>query len=50
MATPNAADYAGDYRCGGKTLKFDWEDETVSGTVVTRDGKVVNPMLTGEGT
>jgi NAD(P) transhydrogenase subunit alpha len=32
-----------------KTLKFDWEDETVKGTLVTRDGKIVNPMLTGEG-
>ena len=33
-----------------KALKFDWEDETVAGTVLTRDGKIVNPMLTGEGT
>jgi NAD(P) transhydrogenase subunit alpha len=32
-----------------KALKFDWEDETVKGTLVTRDGKIVNPMLTGEG-
>ena len=32
-----------------KTLAFDWEDETVKGTLVTKDGKVVNPMLTGEG-
>jgi proton-translocating NAD(P)+ transhydrogenase subunit alpha len=31
-----------------KTVKFDWEDETVSGTLVTRDGKIVHPMLTGE--
>ena len=31
-----------------KTLKFDWEDDTVKGTLLTRDGKVVNPMLTGE--
>ena len=31
-----------------KTINFDWEDETVSGTLVTRDGKVVNPKLTGE--
>lgn len=31
-----------------KTLSFDWEDETVTGTLVTRDGKVVNPMLTSE--
>jgi len=32
-----------------KTLALDWEDETVKGTLLTRDGKVVNPMLTGEG-
>jgi NAD(P) transhydrogenase subunit alpha len=32
-----------------KSLAFNWEDETVSGTLVTRDGKIVNPMLTGEG-
>ncbi len=32
-----------------KSLAFDWEDETVSGTLVTKDGKIVNPMLTGEG-
>ncbi len=32
-----------------KTLAFDWEDETVAGTLVTRDGKIVNPQLTGEG-
>jgi NAD(P) transhydrogenase subunit alpha len=32
-----------------KTFKFDWEDDTVKGTLLTRDGKVVNPMLTGEG-
>lgn len=32
-----------------KAIKFDWEDETVRGTLVTRDGKVVNPALTGEG-
>jgi NAD(P) transhydrogenase subunit alpha len=31
-----------------KTFKFDWEDDTVKGTLLTRDGKVVNPMLTGE--
>ncbi len=31
-----------------KTLKFNWDDETVKGTLLTRDGKVVNPMLTGE--
>ena len=32
-----------------KTINFDWEDETVSGTLVCRDGKVVHPRLTGEG-
>ena len=31
-----------------KTINFDWEDETVSGTCVVRDGKVVHPMLTGK--
>ena len=31
-----------------KSLKFDWEDDTVKGTLLTRDGKVVNPALTGE--
>jgi H+-translocating NAD(P) transhydrogenase subunit alpha len=31
-----------------KSLKFDYEDETVKGTLLTRDGKVVHPMLTGE--
>ncbi|MDH5771946.1 MAG: Re/Si-specific NAD(P)(+) transhydrogenase subunit alpha [Rhodospirillaceae bacterium] len=29
-----------------KTINFDFEDETVSGTCVTRDGKIVHPMLT----
>jgi NAD(P) transhydrogenase subunit alpha len=29
-------------------LSFKWDDETVQGTLVTRDGKVVNPMLAGE--
>ncbi len=28
-----------------KTLSFDWEDETVSGTLVCRDGKIVHPRL-----
>ena len=32
-----------------KGLDFKWDDETVSGTLVTREGKVVHPMLTGEG-
>jgi len=31
-----------------KALSFKWDDETVQGTLVTRDGKVVNPMLAGE--
>ncbi len=31
-----------------KALAFKWDDETVSGTLVTRDGKVVNPLLSGE--
>ncbi len=31
-----------------KALKFNWEDETVRDTVVTRDGKVVNALLLGE--
>lgn len=28
-----------------KTINFNFEDETVSGTCVTKDGKVVHPML-----
>jgi NAD(P) transhydrogenase subunit alpha len=32
-----------------KSLKIDWDDETIKGTLVARDGKVVHPMLTGEG-
>ncbi len=32
-----------------KAFKFKWEDETIKGTLLTRDGKVVNPLLTGEG-
>ncbi len=31
-----------------KKLAIDWEDEIVLGTLVTRDGKVVHPMLTAE--
>lgn len=31
-----------------KSLKMDFEDETVTGTLICRDGKVVNPRLTGE--
>ena len=30
-----------------KDLNFDWEDETVAGTLLCRDGKVIHPMLTG---
>ena len=30
-----------------KQLKIDWEDEIITGTLVTRDGKVVHPRLTG---
>jgi NAD(P) transhydrogenase subunit alpha len=30
-------------------LNFDFEDETVTGVLVARDGKVVHPMLTEEG-
>ncbi len=29
------------------TLKLDWEDEVITGTALTRDGKVVHPALTG---
>src|SRR5512134_3262471 len=28
-----------------KSLAFDWDDETVTGTLVTKDGKIVNPLL-----
>jgi NAD(P) transhydrogenase subunit alpha len=31
-----------------KALAFKWDDETVAGTLVCRDGQVVHPMLTGE--
>lgn len=31
-----------------KTIEFDFEDETVSGTCVIKDKKVVNPKLLGE--
>ncbi len=30
------------------TLRIDWEDELVVGTLIARDGKVVNPVLHGE--
>jgi H+-translocating NAD(P) transhydrogenase subunit alpha len=32
-----------------KSLKIDWDDEIVQGTLVCKDGKVVHPRLTGEG-
>ncbi len=31
-----------------KELAIDWNDELVKGTLVTRDGKVVHPMLAGK--
>ena len=31
-----------------KALKLDWEDETVTGTALTRDGAIIHPALTGE--
>ncbi|MCW8915261.1 MAG: Re/Si-specific NAD(P)(+) transhydrogenase subunit alpha [Magnetovibrio sp.] len=31
-----------------KTINFDFEDETVSGTCVCKDGALVHPMLTGK--
>lgn len=30
-------------------LTIDWDDDVVTGTLVTKDGKVVHPRLTGEG-
>jgi len=32
-----------------KSLKIDWDDEIVQGTLVCKDGKVVHPRLIGEG-
>ena len=32
-----------------KALKLDWDDEVIKGSLLTRDGAVVNPALTGEG-
>lgn len=29
-----------------KALEFNWEDETVQGTLLTRDGRIVHPLLT----
>ena len=31
------------------TLNLDWEDETVTGTALTRDGEIVHPLLKSEG-
>ena len=31
-----------------KALNLDWEDETVTGTALTRDGAIIHPALTGE--
>ena len=30
-------------------LNINWEDDVITGTLVTKDGKVVHPRLTGEG-
>ncbi len=32
-----------------KTLVLDWQDETISGTLLCRDSEIVHPLLTGEG-
>ena len=32
---------------GTGNLKINWEDELVTGTLVTKDGKVVHPQLAG---
>jgi len=32
-----------------KSLNIDWEDEIIQGTLVCKDGKVVHPRLTGDG-
>ena len=31
------------------SLALDWEDELVAGTLITRDGGIVHPMLAGPG-
>ena len=31
-----------------KSLQFKWDDETVAGALITRDGQIVNPALKGE--
>ncbi|MGY8991352.1 MAG: Re/Si-specific NAD(P)(+) transhydrogenase subunit alpha [Rhodospirillales bacterium] len=32
-----------------KSLKIDWDDEIVKGTLVVKDGQIVHPALAGEG-
>jgi H+-translocating NAD(P) transhydrogenase subunit alpha len=32
-----------------KSIKIDWEDEIITGSLVTRDGKAVHPSLTSNG-
>jgi NAD(P) transhydrogenase subunit alpha len=32
-----------------KTLKVNWDDEIVKGTLVAKDGKIVHQSLTGQG-
>jgi NAD(P) transhydrogenase subunit alpha len=32
-----------------KSFAFNWDDETITGTLLTRDGQVVHPLLIGEG-
>ena len=31
-----------------KVIKFDWEDETIKDTLVTKDGKIVNERVSGD--
>ncbi len=31
-----------------KALAIDWDDEIITGTALTRDGKIIHPLLTGE--
>lgn len=33
-----------------KTMKINWEDETVKGTLIAKDGKLVHPSLVQQGT
>ncbi|NQU71590.1 MAG: hypothetical protein HQ514_13635, partial [Rhodospirillales bacterium] len=32
-----------------KSIKIDWEDEIITGSLVTRDGKSVHPSLAANG-